>query len=135
VGTTGRRDAAAAPAEASVEREILRAAQQWFEAYFAGDAPGMKHIESADFALVDDRAADRRLAATMPGVERGLQQVQIDVAGEGAVMSARLVERAQIDGQPREYVSLVSGVWLRTGNSWRLTGLRFIDPASVSPPY
>ena len=132
VGTTGTRDAPAAAPEAA-EREILRAAQQWFEAYFSGDAPAMKHIEAADFSIVDDRAAGQRLSATMSGVERGLQQVRIDVAGEGAVMSARLMERATIDGQLREYVALVSGVWLRTEGRWRLTGLRLIDPASVRP--
>ena len=132
VGTTGTRDAPAAPPEVA-EREILRAAQQWFEAYFSGDAPGMKHVEAADFSIVDDRAAGQRLSATMSGVERGLQQVRIDVAGDGAVMSARLMEKANIDGQLREYVSLVSGVWLRTDGRWRLTGLRLIDPASVRP--
>jgi hypothetical protein len=135
VGTTGTRDTRTAPPEVIAEREILQATQEWFEAYFAGNVHGMKNVAASDFSMVDERAEGQRFPATMRGVDRGLQQVRIEVAGEGAVMSARLTERATIDGQLREYVSLVSGVWVRTDGRWRLTGIRFIDLAGARPVY
>jgi ketosteroid isomerase-like protein len=131
VGTTGTRDAAARPTVAAAEREILRATQQWFEAYFAGDAPSMQTIATPDFAMVDERGDGQRLPATLRAVERGLQQVRIEIAGDAAVISARLTERATVDGQQREYVSLVSGVWVRADGGWRLMGVRFMDPAKI----
>jgi len=131
VGTTGRRDVAAGTSVAAAEREILRATQQWFEAYFAGNGEGMRSIATPDFAMVDERADGQRLPATMRAVERGLQEVRIEVAGDAAVISARLTERATVNGQLREYVSLVSGVWVRADGSWRLMGVRFIDPARI----
>jgi hypothetical protein len=130
VGTTGTREVAAG-AVAAVEREILRATQQWFEAYFAGNGEGMRSVATPDFAMVDERADGQRLPATTRAVERGLQQVRIEVAGDAAVISARLTERANVNGQMREYVSLVSGVWVRADGSWRLMGVRFIDPAKI----
>jgi hypothetical protein len=132
VGTTGTRETPPAPAESgAAEREILRSAQQWFEGYFGGDSVTMKHIETADFALVDDRAAAERPAPTTRGIERGLRQMKIDVTGDGAVMSAWLTERASSDTRLREYVSIVSGVWIRVNGQWRLTGMRFVDPGST----
>lgn len=130
VGTTGTRDPVARP-PAVAEREILRATQQWFEAYFAGNGEAMRSIATSDFAMVDERGDGQRLPATMRGVDRGLQEVRIEVAGDAAVISARLTERANVDGQVREYVSLVSGVWVRADGSWRLMGVRFMDPAKI----
>jgi hypothetical protein len=130
VGTTGTRDPVARP-PAAAEREILRATQQWFEAYFAGNDGAMRSIATSDFAMVDERGDGQRLPATTRGVDRGLQQVRIEVAGDAAVISARLTERATINGQVREYVSLVSGVWVRADGSWRLMGVRFMDPAKI----
>jgi hypothetical protein len=112
VGTTGVRDArsraGAAPANAlvspaatpgsDVEREILRATQRWFEAYFEGDRSQMAEIATADFSLQDQRSDGQRLPPTQSGVERRMQQVRIELAGEGAVMSGRLTERVAADG-------------------------------------
>jgi cell division septum initiation protein DivIVA len=131
VGTTGKADTVAAPPVPVVEREILRATQQWFEAYFAGNAEAMRTIATPDFAMVDERGDGQRLPATTRAVDRGLQQVRIEVAGDAAVISARLTERANVNGQLREYVSLVSGVWVRADGSWRLMGVRFMDPAKI----
>lgn len=131
VGTTGTRDTPAPPTVAVAEREILRATQQWFEAYFAGNGEAMRSIATPDFAMVDERGDGQRLPATMRAVERGLQEVRIEVAGDAAVISARLTERTNVNGQVRVYISLVSGVWVRADGSWRLMGVRFIDPARV----
>ena len=134
VGTTGRAEtvASARPVPVPVaEREILRATQQWFEAYFAGNAQAMRNIATPDFAMVDERGEGQRLPAATNAVDRGLQQVRIEVAGDAAVISARLTERANVNGQVREYVSLVSGVWVRADGMWRLMGVRFMDPAKI----
>jgi hypothetical protein len=128
VGTTGKEDAAATPQQGPAEREILRATQRWFEAYFGGDTVGMNDIATSDFSIVDDRPEGQRFPATMRGVDRGLQQVRIEVAGESAVMSARLTERGQLNGQVQEHVALVSAAWVRADGRWRLMGVRFADP-------
>ena len=133
VGTAGVAEAAPVPPVATAEREILRETQRWFEAYFGGDTEGMGTIATTDFSLVDERPENQRLPVTMRGVERGLQQVRIEVAGDGAVISARMTERTSIDGRSREYVSLVSGVWIRSEGRWRLTSVRFVNPGSIGP--
>jgi hypothetical protein len=115
----------------AAEREILRITRRWFEAYFQGDPNGMAQVATDDFSIADQRG--ERLPTTMTEVERSMQQVRIEVAGDGAVLSARLTERAVVGGKPRQYVSLVSGVWIRKDGQWRLMGMRFVDPASVSP--
>jgi len=131
VGTAGVGDGGAATASSLAEREILRETQRWFEAYFVGDAEGMFKVATPDFSLVDERRSDRQLPRPFPGADRGLQQIHIEVAGNGASMSARLTERTTVNGQVREYVSLVSGVWIRLDGRWRLTSVRFVDPSIV----
>jgi ketosteroid isomerase-like protein len=131
VGTTGTQSPSAPPAGTLAEREVARATQRWFEAYFAGDTAVMNDIAAPDFSMLEQRTGSERLPATMRGVDRSLQKVQIEVAGDGAVMSATLTERVTLEGRPREYVCLVSGVWIRTEGRWRLKEVRFIDPFRV----
>ena len=57
--------------------------------------------------------------------------MRIEVAGDGAVVSATLNERATIEGQPRQFSCLVSGVWIRSDGRWRLKEVRFVDPFRV----
>ncbi len=113
------------------EREILRATRRWFESYFGGDRPGMAELATEDFSIDDLRDVKQRVPAATRDVDRIMEQVRIELATDVAVLNARLTERATVSGQPKEWVSLVSGVWIRRDGRWRLLGMRFYDPATA----
>jgi hypothetical protein len=144
VGTAGTVEAPpAAPARAdatpiapparpvpTAEVEILNANSRWFEAYYAGDRATMQTFAAADFTLADERTGNR-LAANTSGVQRSMDQIRVEVAGDGAVLSARLTERLTVGGETVQQVSMVSQVWIRQNGRWRLVNVRFIDAANL----
>lgn len=118
----------AAPA---AEAEIRRLADRWFDAYFARDRAGIAAVAAVNFSVDDGRRPGARVPAGTPHVERSMEQVRIDVAGSGAVLSARLVERIPGE-QARQYVSLVSEVWIQRDGRWWLLAVRFAEPGTVA---
>jgi hypothetical protein len=113
----------------SAELEIVNANSRWFEAYYAGDRTTMQSFSSGDFTLADERTGNRLTAAA--GVQRSMDQIRVEVAGDGAVLSARLIERATVGGEPVQQISMVSQVWIRQNGRWRLVNVRFIDAANL----
>lgn len=117
----------------AAEAEIRRLTQQWFEAYFSDNRGAMAAVSTSDFALTDRRSAERRMPSDASGILRTLEQVHVELAGDGGVLTARLIERGTIGGQMVEYASLVSEVWMRREGRWWLTAVSLAD-ADV-PPY
>jgi hypothetical protein len=113
------------------ELEILNANSRWFEAYYAGDRATMQAFAAPDFTLADERTGNRLPAAPMGGVQRSMDQVRVEVAGDGAVLSARLIERLTVDGSTVQHISMVSQVWIRQSGRWRLVNVRFVDAANL----
>jgi hypothetical protein len=65
-------------------------------------------------------------------VARTLDEVKVDVAGSGSVLSAKMTERVSTGGTVRELVSMLTEVWVRRDDGWRLMGVR-IDPLPQAP--
>lgn len=119
-------------ARSSAEAEILAQEQRWFDAYYAGDRPGMAAVATDTFTFEDEREASQRIPSGVGGVTRTLDGVRTYSAGVGFVLSARITERATVGGTVRKSVGWLSEVWVRGDDGWRLTGVR-IAPLSGEP--
>jgi hypothetical protein len=113
----------------SVQTEILETDRQWFESYYRGDRGSMSRLSAPGFELVDSRAAADRLASRSAPPVRMLQDVRIDVHGDGAVLSGRMIERSA-DGNAHS-ASFVSEVWVKRDGAWRLLGVRLASDSQV----
>jgi hypothetical protein len=118
----------AASAE-SVEHQILNTDRQWFESFYRGDRASMGRLNAPGFELLDSRAVADRVVPGGAPPQRTLKDVRVDVHGDGAVLSARMIERSA-DGR-RERESFLSEVWVKRDGVWRLLGLRLASGAQV----
>ena len=126
--TAAQPNRAAAPAQdvAVAEREILERHQRWFDAFQHGDRATMASIASDNFSLVDQRPERPPTSS----VERRIQDVRVRVtAGVGAVLSGRVAETTAADAAT---VALLSEVWIRQAEEWRLVSVRMVPLAAVA---
>jgi hypothetical protein len=113
----------------SAQTEILETDRQWFDSYYRGDRASMARLSAPGFELVDSRApADRLVPGSVPPA-RTLQDVRIDIHGEGAVLSGRMIERSA--GSDAERAAFVSEVWVKRDGEWRLLGVRLASDSQV----
>lgn len=121
------------PAQTSSTRDVLLARdREWFAAQYSGNRAAMMSLVAPAFELLDERAETERPGRTDGAVTRALRDVEIHVAGEGAVLSATMVEGAPGRGG-REYTSRLSEVWILQDGDWRLLGVR-IAPVGIRSP-
>jgi hypothetical protein len=122
------RAAAAVQDPAASEREILERHQRWFDAFEHGDRAAMASITSDNFSLVDQRT---ERAPNAPGrVEHSIQDVRVRVtAGVGAVLSGRI---AGTNAADEATVAMLSEVWIRQAEEWRLVSVRMVPLAAVA---
>jgi len=111
----------------TAEEQILAADRQWFDAYYRGDQAAMGRLTTTGFALADARGAAQKARPGSPP-HRVLQDVRVDVHGDGAVLSGRMIERG---GEGREHESFLSEVWVRREGRWRLLGVRLASRDEV----
>lgn len=112
---------------AAAEREILERHQRWFDAFEHGDRATMASIASDNFSLVDQRPEG---AAAAGRVAHSIQDVRVRVtAGVGAVLSGRIAESASSD---QSTVAMLSEVWIRQAEEWRLVSVRMVPLAAVA---
>jgi hypothetical protein len=131
-GGTAASSAGGGPSDiAAVDIEIRRLTARWIDTYFSGDPVAVASATPEQFALVDSRPPSARVPAGTPGVERSLDDVRVEVAGNGAVLSARLVERMP-GAQGRQHVSFISAVWTMREGEWVLMVVRLAAPSA--PP-
>ncbi|HXE80106.1 MAG TPA: nuclear transport factor 2 family protein [Vicinamibacterales bacterium] len=118
------------PASPSLEEQILAADRAWFNAFYRNDQASLTRLNAPGFALSDARAANRKApAGSSP--QRELRNVRVDVHGDGAVLSGRMIERITRGGGTEQHESFVSEVWIRRDGAWKLLGLRLASPEQV----
>ena len=83
--------------------------------------------------LLDQRATDERMPRGL-SVQRTLEGLTFQFAGETAVLSARMMERADIAGEKHTVRSWLSQTWLRESGKWRLIDVRLLGDARVKAP-
>jgi hypothetical protein len=103
---------------------ILARHERWLEAFVRGDRQSVRALTTDGFSLRDERAPAE--TNTPNGSAPQVSDIQIDVAGVGAVLTGRL--RTVIDGVPHE--SQLSEVWVRNSQQeWALMGVRITPTA------
>jgi hypothetical protein len=125
--TTEHPQRAATADDFTAEREILERHQRWFDAFERGDRAAMASIASENFSLVDQRP--ERAPAVAGRVERTIQDLRVQVTGGvGAVLSGRIAETtADVEAT----VAMLSEVWIRRGEEWRLVSVRMVPVNAV----
>jgi hypothetical protein len=115
------------PVEAD-QQAVMSGHSQWLDAYARGDQRTMATLTVEGFSVRDERSG--RAGSPPAGiVPAQVSDVRIDVAGAGAVLTARL--RTSVDGVVSE--SLLSEVWVRRDmQRWGLMGVR-ITPVDKLP--
>jgi len=122
-GRSGTPVAAGVPAEV----EIMRAAETWFSAFFRRDQSGMTQAGGRT-TVIDDQRGAADVPSPALSVRRTFEQGSVQVVGNSAMYTGRLIETAP--GGDR-FVSLVSQVWLRSGTSWQLLNVRLSSESHV----
>ena len=114
----------AADYDAAAEREILERHQRWFDAFERGDPATMASLAIDNFSLLDQRPERAPVAGP---VERTIHDVRVQVtAGIGAVLSGRITETTTTNDGPVATVAMLSEVWIRQGEEWKLVSVRLV---------
>jgi len=132
-GTTAPVDAAPAAPDASpgARPDLVRAGQQWLDAYQRRDRDAMAASGTDNITVSDERSVTERFPAWQNNVRRDLDQVELELTGDTALLTARMTEHA--DGaQAGQHVSRVSQIWVRRGGRWRLADVRIIGEARLN---
>jgi len=117
--------------DAEQQAAIFARHVQWLDAYGRSDQAAISTLTASGFSLRDERTGRSANAAASTGTPMQVSDVHIDVAGVGAVLTARL--RTTVDGVTSE--SMLSEVWVRGEQQrWSLMGVRITPVDSVPPP-
>jgi ketosteroid isomerase-like protein len=99
--------------------------QQAIESRDVAAAAGFLHRDYSLCLVVPSSVVIPRAAwvATLPDYvvhEWSVQELQVEELGDVAAVLQRGLQRATVQGQPRDGVFVVSDVWLREGGVWRV---------------
>jgi hypothetical protein len=112
--------------------QLQAAAYRWLDAYYRGDPSAVAALGPGG-KVSDQRAGNER----MPGgltVQRSFEGLTFQFAGETAILSARMMERAAVGGENRALGSWLSQTWLRESGEWRLIDVRLLGDTRVNAP-
>ena len=121
--------AAQTPAEKQAEQELVRITREMIDTSLRGDKSDFERYTADTYLETDfngavttrSRILDNFLtppASMKPTLE--IQDVQVHVYGDTAVMSSRGNYRAEANGQKLAYVFRTTDVWLRRDGRWQL---------------
>jgi ketosteroid isomerase-like protein len=115
------------------QTNLVLAGQQWLDAYQRRDRDGMAAAGSEAVKVADERSVVERFPSSQSGVRRDLDQVELELTGDTAVLTARVTERADsADTAASPLVSRVSQIWVRRAGRWHLAEVRIIGEARLS---
>jgi hypothetical protein len=110
------------------ESDVLHAHEAYFDALARGDTSGMARLAGDGFTVTGAPATN---ASGVP-FAISLSKASVDVRGVGAVVSGTGSQRITgADGQTSHQTLLFSEVWIKRGNQWQLTSLRFLSPGGA----
>ena len=111
--------------------DLVRAGQRWLDAYQRRDQNAMAASGTENITVSDERSVTERFPAWQGSVRRDLDQVELELTGDTALLTARMVERT--DGaQSGQHISRVSQIWVRRTGRWRLADVRIIGEARLN---
>jgi hypothetical protein len=121
----------------ALEKQFVRAATRWFEAYHRQDRAAMAAFSSGQPTVSDERSDAERMPRSVPGVRRTFQDVHLQVITESAVFTTRMTERFDEPGtgRTRESESFVSQLWTRRAGVWQLEDVRVVAAARLNQTF
>jgi hypothetical protein len=110
------------------ETAVLHAHEAYFHALGRGDASGVARLTGAGFTVTGTPAADES-GVPFP---ISLSSATVSVRGVGAVVSGTGSQRMTgPDGQARQQPLLFSEIWIKRGDQWQLTNVRFLPSGAT----
>jgi ketosteroid isomerase-like protein len=126
-------EAAAAAPSSGGRADLIAAGQQWLDAYQRRDRDGMSSSGTENMTISDERTVTERFPAWQAGVRRDLDQLELELSGDTALLTARMTERSgEASTTSAQHVSRVSQIWIRRGGRWRLADVRIIGEARLN---
>jgi ketosteroid isomerase-like protein len=111
--------------------DLVQAGQQWLDAYQRRDRDAMASSGTENITVSDERSVTERFPAWQGNVRRDLDQVELELTGDTALLTARMTEHT--DGaQSGQHISRVSQIWVRRSGRWRLADVRIIGEARLN---
>jgi hypothetical protein len=125
-------DTSAAPSGGG-RADLIAAGQQRLDAYQRRDREGMSSSGTENMGISDERSITERFPAWQAGVRRDLDQVELELSGDTALLTARMTERSgDTSASGQQHVSRVSQIWVRRAGRWRLADVRIIGEARLN---
>jgi hypothetical protein len=112
--------------------DLLGAGQQWLDAYQRRDREAMSVAAAENINITDERSVAERFPAAVNSVRRDLDQVELELTGDTALLTARMTERGDASAAAAPYISRISQIWVRRSGQWRLADVRIIGEARLS---
>jgi ketosteroid isomerase-like protein len=124
-------DVAPVPGVSGARPDLVEAGQQWLDAYQRRDRDAMATTGAENITVSDERSVGERFPAWQSNVRRDLDQVELELVGDNAILTARMTEQAD-GGGGGEHISRVSQRWQRQNGRWRLADVRIIGEARLN---
>lgn len=113
--------------------DLVTAGQQWLDAYQRRDRDAMSTATTENMSVSDERSVTERFPAWQVGIRRDLDQVELELTGDTALLTARMTERSLEGGTTStQHVSRVSQIWVRRNGRWRVADVRIIGEARLN---
>ena len=104
--------------------DVAAAARQWVDAYHRRDRAVLDGMAAAA-AITDDRKPEERFPFGLE-VTRAFEDEQLQLSGDSATFSARMIERAATGA----HASRVTQTWVRRQGEWHLQDAHLVRDAS-----
>jgi hypothetical protein len=122
----------AEPALSGGRPDLVGAGQRWLDAYQRRDREAMSIAAADNINITDERSVAERFPAAVNSVRRDLDQVELELTGDTALLTARMTERGDTSAAAAPYISRISQIWVRRSGQWRLADVRIIGEARLS---
>jgi ketosteroid isomerase-like protein len=93
----------------------------------------MSSAGTENMSISDERSVTERFPAWQVGVRRDLDQLELELSGDTALLTARMTERSgDSSATSAQHVSRVSQIWVRRSGRWRLADVRIIGEGRLN---
>lgn len=119
---------ACALAQSGTEAEVKKAESAWTTAVKAGDRAGLEKIMSDDLVYTHSTGVSETRTQYLDKLKSGAQkyagldynQMKVRTWGNSAVVNGVLHMTGATNGTPFDNTVLVTHVWVKQGNAWKL---------------
>ena len=77
--------------------------------------------------MFEERVSTDRLQVGLPGVRRTFDHGQLSAQGDTAILNGTMTERGIVGGEVVQHIAVVSQMWRRDLDRWRLATVRILS--------